>query len=114
MTKFKIQNSKFKIQNSKFKIQNSKFKIQNSKFKIQNSKFKIQKILNTKKYKSLNEVDKLRKVKAKEAFMKNNYHQELQITNDLLDELYAEQAIKMMAMFNFLSNEDRNSLLKTE
>ena len=84
----------------------TKFKIQNSKFKIQNSKFK--------KYKSLNEVDKLRKVKAKEAFMKNNYHQELQITNDLLDELYAEQAIKMMAMFNFLSNEDRNSLLKTE
>lgn len=77
-----------------------------TKFKIQNSKFK--------KYKSLNEVDKLRKVNAKEAFMKNNYHQELQITNDLLDELYAEQAIKMMAMFNFLSNEDRNSLLKTE
>lgn len=46
--------------------------------------------------------------------MKDKYRQELQITNGLLDELYAEQAMQMMAMFNLLSNEDKKRLLENE
>ena len=75
---------------------------------------KNREVLNSKKDKTLNEVDRLRKEKAKEASMKDKYRQELQITNGLLDELYAEQAMQMMAMFNLLSNEDKKRLLENE
>ncbi|HBT1511164.1 hypothetical protein VXR09_17915 [Acinetobacter baumannii] len=75
---------------------------------------KNREILNSKKDKTLNEVDRLRKEKAKEASMKDKYRQELQITNGLLDKLYAEQAMQMMAMFNLLSNEDKKRLLENE
>lgn len=46
--------------------------------------------------------------------MKDKYRQQLQIANSLLDELYAEQAMQMMAMFNLLSNEDKKRLLDNE
>ncbi|MFU8927971.1 hypothetical protein [Acinetobacter puyangensis] len=75
---------------------------------------KNREILNSKKDKPLNEVDRLRKEKAKEASMKDKYRQELQIANSLLNELYAEQAMQMMAMFNLLSNEDKKRLLENE
>lgn len=75
---------------------------------------KNREILNSKKDKPLNEVDRLRKEKAKEVSMKDKYRQQLQIANSLLDELYAEQAMQMMAMFNLLSNEDKKRLLENE
>lgn len=75
---------------------------------------KNREILNSKKDKPLNEVDRLRKEKAKEVSIKDKYRQQLQIANSLLDELYAEQAMQMMAMFNLLSNEDKKRLLENE
>lgn len=46
--------------------------------------------------------------------MKDKYRQELQIANGLLNELYAEQAMQMMAMFNLLSHQDKKRLLENE
>lgn len=57
------------------------------------------------------ELDRLRKEKAKEIALKEKYRKELIEANSRLDQLYAEQTMQLMAMFNLLDSNDRARLL---
>lgn len=58
------------------------------------------------------ELDRLRKEKAKEVTLKEKYRAELTEANSRLDQLYAEQAMQLMAMFNLLDINDKTKLLQ--
>ena len=58
------------------------------------------------------ELDRLRKEKAKEVALKEKYRAELIEANSRLDQLYAEQTMQLMAMFNLLDINDKNKLLQ--
>ncbi|EGQ9610564.1 hypothetical protein V9N49_000985 [Vibrio cholerae] len=58
------------------------------------------------------ELDRLRKEKAKEVTLKEKYRAELTEANSRLDQLYAEQAMQLMAMFNLLDISDKTKLLQ--
>ncbi|EPY0168450.1 hypothetical protein K1S05_27125 [Klebsiella pneumoniae] len=58
------------------------------------------------------ELDRLRKEKAKEVTLKEKYRTELTEANSRLDQLYAEQTMQLMAMFNLLDIKDKSKLLQ--
>lgn len=58
------------------------------------------------------ELDRLRKEKAKEVALKEKYRTELIEANSRLDQLYAEQTMQLMAMFNLLDINDKTKLLQ--
>ncbi|EJL6524400.1 hypothetical protein RDG66_00375 [Vibrio cholerae] len=58
------------------------------------------------------ELDRLRKEKAKEVALKEKYRAELIEANSRLDQLYAEQTMQLMAMFNLLDISEKSKLLQ--
>lgn len=58
------------------------------------------------------ELDRLRKEKAKEVTLKEKYRAELTEANSRLDQLYAEQTMQLMAMFNLLDISEKSKLLQ--
>lgn len=67
---------------------------------------------NSRKRNVSSELDRLRKEKAKESTLKEKYRNELIEANSRLDQLYAEQTMQLMAMFNLLDISDKNKLLQ--
>jgi len=59
-----------------------------------------------------NDLSRLRQEKAKETALKEKYREELNEVKHRLDQVYAEQNMQLMAMFNLLDIEDKARLLK--
>lgn len=67
---------------------------------------------NSRKRNESSELDRLRKEKAKESILKEKYRNELAEANIRLNQLYAEQTMQLMAMFNLLDINDKAKLLQ--